>query len=58
MPEQAYRSQRAIQKLAEQAVRLAVIDEVAAITRVRPLEQVADWAGYGSGGAVYQLSPS
>ena len=34
-----------IQKLAERVVRLCVLDEVAAITQVRPPEQIADWSG-------------
>ena len=57
MPPEAVKAQRAIQKLAEQAIRLDVFDEIAAITRTRPLEQVADWSGYGWGGTCYQLGP-
>ena len=45
MPEEALKAQKVIQKLAERVVRLCVLDEVAAITQVRPLEQIADWSG-------------
>ena len=57
MPDEALKAQKVIQKLAERVVRLCVLDEVAAITQVRPLEQIADWSGYGWGGACFQLSP-
>ena len=57
MPAAAIKSQKALQELATQCVHLAVIDEVAAISGERPLEQIADCSGYGWGGTVYQLSP-
>ena len=57
MPPEAVKAQRAIQKLAEKAIRLAVFDEIAAITRTRPLEQIADCSRYGWGGTCYQLDP-
>ena len=57
MPAEAVASQRAIQAMAARLVRLSVLDEVAAITRTRPLEQVADSRGYGWGGTVDQLLP-
>ena len=57
LPPEAVKAQRAIQKLAEKAIRLAVFDEIAAITRTRPLEQIADCSGYGWGGTCYQLGP-
>ncbi|CAK0840013.1 unnamed protein product, partial [Prorocentrum cordatum] len=49
-------AQRAIQQLACEAIRLAVIDMVGAISKDRPLEQVADFCPYGWGGSVYQLA--
>ncbi|HIL57533.1 MAG TPA: hypothetical protein EYG39_06465, partial [Rhodothermales bacterium] len=57
MPAAGVSSQRAIQAMASRLVKLAVLDEVAAITQTRPLEQIADASGYGWGGTVYQLSP-
>ena len=57
MPLEAQKAKIALQKLAIRAVLLSVVDEVAAITRVRPLEQIADGCKYGWGGTVYQLSP-
>ena len=57
MPPEAVKAQRAIQRLAERAIRLSVFDEVAAIIRTRPLEQIADCSGYGWGGTCYQLDP-
>ena len=57
MPAEAVSSQRAVQAMAARLVKLAVLDEIAAITRTRPLEQIADSSGYGWGGTVYQLSP-
>ena len=50
-------SQRAIQEAAVRCVRLARLDEIAALTGERPLEQVADASGYGWGGTAYQLAP-
>ena len=49
-------AQRAIQQLACEAIRLAVIDMIGAISGDRPLEQVADFCPYGWGGSVYQLA--
>ena len=57
MPPEAAKAKLALQGLACRAVLLAVIDEIAAITRSRPLEQIADGCRHGWGGAVYQLSP-
>ena len=57
MPAAVVKSQEALQELATQCVRLAVIDEVAATSGERPLKQIADCSGYGWGGTVYQLSP-
>ena len=45
VPEEAQKAQKVIPKLAEKVVRLCVLDAIAAITQVRPLEQVADWSG-------------
>ena len=57
MPPEAQKAKIALQKLAIRAVLLSVVDEVAAIARDRPLEQIADGCKYGWGGTVYQLSP-
>ena len=57
MPEEARRAKLAVQALACQAILLAPFDELAAITRVRPMEQIADGCCYGWGGTVCQLSP-
>ena len=57
MPAEAQGAKLALQSLALRAVILSVVDEIAAITRDRPLEQIADGCKYGWGGTVYQLSP-
>ena len=57
MPAEACRAQAAIQALAIRAVRLGVLDEVAAVSGARPLEQVADVCAYGYGGSAWQASP-
>ena len=57
MPPAAEKAKLALQSLALRAILLSVVDEVAAITRERPLEQIADGCRYGWGGTVYQLSP-
>eukprot|EP00974_Lingulodinium_polyedra_P114285 11064172-Lingulodinium_polyedra.AAC.1 len=56
MPQEAVRAKAAIQKLACQAIRLAVIDMAGACSGERPLEQVAVFFPYGWGGSLYQLS--
>ena len=57
MPEEAVRAKLALQALACKAIMLYAVDEVDAITRSRPLEQVADGCKAGWGGTVYQMSP-
>ena len=57
MPEVAIKAKLALQTLACRAITLATVDEVDAITRVRPLEQIADGCKAGWGGTVYQMSP-
>ncbi len=57
MPDAAQKAKLALQSLAIRAVLLATVVEIAAITRDRPLEQVADGCRYGWGGTVYQVSP-
>ena len=57
MPEAGQKAKLALQSLAIRAVLLSVVDEIAAVTRDRPLEQIADGCKYGWGGTVYQLSP-
>ena len=47
MPAAAVKSQKALQELATQCVRLAVVDETAAISGERPLEHIADCSGFG-----------
>ena len=42
MPEAAIKAKLALQTLACMAITLATVDEVDAITRVTPLEQIAD----------------
>ncbi|MAB81808.1 MAG: hypothetical protein CMJ24_00005, partial [Phycisphaerae bacterium] len=50
------KAMKAIQRLAERCVKLAVVDEAAAISGVRPLERVADACVYGWGGSAFQSS--
>ena len=57
MPPEAQKAKLALQALAMRAILLTVVGEIAAITRDRPLEQIADGCKYGWGGSVYQLSP-
>jgi hypothetical protein len=57
MPPAAQQAKLALQALACRAITLTVVDELAAITGDRPLEQVADGCMYGWGGTVYQMSP-
>ena len=56
MPAEAEQAKRAIQKLACEAIRLAVVDTLGVCSGERPLEQLADFCPYGWGGTVYQLS--
>ena len=56
MPAEAVKAQRCVQRLAERAVKLCVLDEVGAVSGTRPLEQVADVCQYGWGGSAYQAS--
>ncbi len=58
MPAEQEAAKRAIQQLACEAIRLAVIGMVGVTTGERPLEQVADFCRHGWGGAVYQLGPN
>ena len=46
---------RAIKLMARRTIELSVLDEVAAVTGERPLEQVADSSGYAVGGVAVQL---
>ena len=46
---------RAIKLTARRTIELSVLDEVAAVTGERPLEQVADSSGYAVGGVAVQL---
>ena len=47
---------RAIKKMLEQAIGIAVFDEASAIDGSCPLEQVADASGYAVGGTVLQMT--
>ena len=54
--DEALKAAAAIRKLGARAVKLAVLDEAAAVAGTRPLEQVADFAAYGWGGSSWQLA--
>ena len=56
MPDAALKAKALMQQLAIKAIKLGVLDEVAAITRTRPLNRSADCSGYGWGCAAYQMS--
>ena len=53
MAKEEVAAQRAVQQLACEAIRLAVIDMVGAISGERPLEQVADFCPCEWGGSFY-----
>ena len=46
---------RAIKLMTRWTIELSVIDEVAAVTGERPLEQIADSSGYAVGGVAVQM---
>jgi hypothetical protein len=46
---------RAIKLMAQRSIELAVLDEAAAVSGERPLEQVADSSGYAVGGSALQM---
>ena len=56
MGDKYYEAQKALMNLGKKCVLLARLDEVAALSGERPLEQVADASGFGWGGSAYQLS--
>ena len=56
MPDAAEQAKKLIQQLAVRAMKLCSLDEVAATTRERPLNRLADCSGYGWGCTAYQLS--
>ena len=56
MPDAGEKAKQALQQLAIRAMKLCSLDEVAAITRERPLCRLADCSGYGWGCTSYQIS--
>ena len=43
--------------MAKHSIELAVLDEAAAISGERPLEQIADCCGFALGGTALQMKP-